>query len=93
MFGINHPFEDLYVSPNHGIVARNGRLYPAKKFVNGTTVYQDPTIATMTYYHIKLAGHYVITANGVAAETYRDPGHFSAFQLFKKSVKQRATTQ
>jgi hypothetical protein len=72
-FGINRPFDDLYVSPNHGMVSRNGTLYPSKKFVNWTTVYQDPTIETLTYYHIELAGHHVVTANGVLAETYRKP--------------------
>jgi hypothetical protein len=69
-FGPNKPFEDLYVSCNHGIVTSNGRIYPAKKLVNHTTIYQDPTIDRITYYHIELETHNTLTANGVMAETY-----------------------
>ena len=75
-FGINRPFDDLYVSPNHGIVSHKGILTPSKHFINGTTVYQDPTIESLAYYHIELAGHHVVTANGVAVETYRKSSVF-----------------
>lgn len=72
-FGINKPFEDLYVSPNHGIINSKGQLYPAKKFINDTTIFQNPTIDLITYYHIELDGHFAITANGIIAESYRRP--------------------
>lgn len=69
----NKPFEDLYVSRNHRMIDRKGRLYPASKYVNGNTIYQDPSIETITYYHIELASHYAITANGVMVESYNTP--------------------
>lgn len=72
-FGINKPFEDLYVSPNHGIINSKGQLYPAKKFINDTTIFQNPTIDLITYYHIELDGHFAITANGIIAESYLPP--------------------
>jgi hypothetical protein len=72
-FAPNMPFEDLYVSRNHRMIDRKGRLYPASKYVNGNTIYQDPSIETITYYHIELASHYAITANGVMVESYNTP--------------------
>lgn len=72
-FGVNAPYEDLYVSPNHGMVDRKGRLFPAKKFVNNSSIFQDPTFDTITYYHIELERHCTVLANGVLAETYNLP--------------------
>lgn len=74
-FGANKPFEDLYVSKNHGLLDRKGRLYPSSKFVNGGAIYQDPTMDHVTYYHIELASHYAITANGITVESYLKPEH------------------
>lgn len=72
-FAPNKPFEDLYVSKKHGLINRKGKLHPANNYVNGNTIYQDPTIDLITYYHIELASHYAITANGVMAESYNTP--------------------
>lgn len=72
-FGINKPFEDLHVSKNHGLINRRGILYPANKYVNGTTIYQDPTYNLVTYYHIELESHRAITANGMLVESYLKP--------------------
>jgi hypothetical protein len=72
-FAPNKPFDDLYVSRKHRLIDRKGKLYPSCNFVNGTTIYQDPTIDRVTYYHIELASHRVITANGVMAESYNTP--------------------
>jgi hypothetical protein len=69
VFGINSPFENLYVSPNHGMIDRKGRLTPAKKFINHISIFQDPTIETITYYHIELEKHCTVMANGVLTET------------------------
>lgn len=71
--GINCPFEDLHVSPNHRIVDRKGRLSAANKFVNNSTIFQDPTIDRITYYHLELACHCTVRANGVLTETYNNP--------------------
>jgi hypothetical protein len=72
-FGINKPFEDLYVSPNHGLFNSKGQLYPAKKFINDTTIFQNHTIDLITYFHIELEDHFAITANGVLTESYLNP--------------------
>ena len=72
-FGVNAPYEDLYVSPNHGMVDRKGRLVPAKKFVNNSSIFQDPTFDSVTYYHIELATHCTVRANGILTETYNYP--------------------
>jgi hypothetical protein len=63
----------LYVSKNHGVFDRRGVLQPANKYVNGNTIYQDPTIDQLTYYHIELEAHCAITANGVMVESYTAP--------------------
>lgn len=72
-FAPNKPFEDLYASPNHGIVDRQGKLSPISHFLNDTSIFQDPTVDLITYYHLDLGGHYVITANGVLTESWLDP--------------------
>jgi len=72
-FGVNAPYEDLYVSPNHGMVDRKGRLVSAKKFVNNSSIFQDPTVDPVTYYHIELATHCTVRANGILTETYNYP--------------------
>lgn len=72
-FGINKPFEDLYVSPNHGLFNSKGHLHPANHFINDTTIFQNPTIDLITYYHIELDGHFAITANGIVTESYLPP--------------------
>jgi hypothetical protein len=71
-FGPNKPFENLVVSLNHGIVDHKGQLNAATNYVNGTTIYQDPTIETISYYHLELAAHCAIMANGVLTESWRE---------------------
>lgn len=71
-FTPNKPFEKLYVSPKHGMITRKGYKCRADRFINDSTIYQDPTIDTITYYHIELATHCAIMANGVLTETWRD---------------------
>jgi hypothetical protein len=65
------PFEDLYVSPNHGVTVGN-RLVLACTLVNGTTIVQEYPERAVTYYHIELPSHSTIIANGVLAESYLD---------------------
>lgn len=71
-FAPNKPFENLIVSFNHGIVDHKGELYAASNYLNNTTIYQDPTIEIITYYHIELAAHCAIMANGVLTESWRE---------------------
>jgi hypothetical protein len=81
-FGKNAPFEDLFVSPGHRIVAPRNRpnmlsvvtkkhaIVPAAALINGTSIVQDKSCKEVTYYHIELEQHAMVIANGIAAESY-----------------------
>jgi len=65
------------LSPDHAVLVRDV-LVPVRYLINGTTIVQmrQPQI---TYYHVELAQHDVIWAEGLAAETYLDSGDRSNF--------------
>ena len=67
--GENAPFEDLYVSPNHRMVI-DSKLVSAYRLVDGDTITQEYDSNTVTYYHIELASHCAIVANGVLSESF-----------------------
>ncbi len=71
------PTEDLYVSPNHGIVV-DGKLVPAWKLKNGSTIDHDHSRETVRYYHIELEEHSALVAHGVLTESYLDTGNRGA---------------
>jgi hypothetical protein len=72
------PRRDLAVSPDHALFL-DGHLIPAKALLNGATVRQLP-VREITYYHIELAEHAVLLAEGVPAESYLDTGNRQAFE-------------
>jgi len=72
------PQRDLLVSPDHGIFA-DGILIPARLLVNGGTIEQDMTTSRVWYYHVELAAHSVILAEGLPCESYLDTGNRSLF--------------
>jgi hypothetical protein len=67
--GVNSPFEDLYVSPNHRILI-NSKMELAKSIVNRKTIYQDNKCEEVIYYHLECKEHVAIFANGILAETF-----------------------
>jgi hypothetical protein len=86
------PFEDLYVSPNHGIQVKdtmishntvlNKKKYKrvnARDLVNGKTITQSTKTENVTYYHIELDKHSMVIANGVPAESYLDVKNRTTF--------------
>ena len=73
------PFEDLLVSPNHGIII-NDKSVTARDLVNGTTIYQNTSFTSITYYHLELDVHCGIMANGVLAESYLPDGNREIFE-------------
>jgi len=85
-FAESHPFEDLYVSPQHRILLK-GNMIIAKNLVNGDTIFQDFDRESVTYYHIELERHSGIIANGVLAESYLDCGNRIAFEDLEKNSK------
>jgi autotransporter passenger strand-loop-strand repeat protein len=76
-FGPNEPRVPLYLSPDHAIFAQ-GVLIPVKHLINGETVRQVE-VDSITYFHIELAEHAVIRAEGLPVETYLDTGDRSSF--------------
>jgi hypothetical protein len=66
------PVRDLFVSPDHALLV-DGLLVQASALVNGTTITRAPAPAPrFTYFHVELADHALILAEGVAAETFVD---------------------
>ena len=51
---------------------------PVKHLVNGLTVLQEPA-ATAHYFHIELAAHDILLAEGLPAESYLDTGNRGQF--------------
>ncbi len=76
-FGENQPARDLYLSPDHAVFAERV-LIPVKHLINGTTI-QQIDVETVVYFHIELAAHDIILAEGLPAESYLDTGDRRAF--------------
>ena len=65
------PKRDLWVSPNHAMYL-DGLLIQAADLVNGDTVVQARSGDTVRYFHIELASHDVVLAEGAWSETFID---------------------
>ena len=66
----NLPVRDLLVSPAHALLV-DGVLIQAGALVNGSTIRREENVPTVfTYYHVELADHALILAEGVPAETF-----------------------
>lgn len=72
------PVRDLIVSQDHALYFEN-ILVPAKVLINGHSI-RLLNLAHVTYYHIELANHDIIFAEGAPAETYLDTGNRDAFE-------------
>lgn len=67
----NVPSQDLYVSPLHALYLLN-MLIPAANLINHQSICRAPEVDPIDYFHIELATHDVIFANGAPAETFLD---------------------
>jgi len=72
------PRRDLDVSPEHALLI-DGVLVPARHLINGVSIRRCADATAVQYLHIELAGHHVILAEGVPAETFVDCNSRDAF--------------
>ena len=70
----NVPHHDLRVTKAHSLYL-DGVLIPVEFLVNHRTIQWDDLAQDVALYHVELAAHDVLLANGVAAESYRDDGN------------------
>ena len=77
VFGSGRPFRDLLLSPDHSVFI-DGALIPVRYLVNGRTIAQE-ACDVVAYWHVELAEHDVLDAEGLPAESYLDTGNRSAF--------------
>ena len=66
--GENLPFEDVMISPGHGIIINNKSIL-ALDLINNVTIYQSEDYESITYYHLQLETHSVINAAGLLGES------------------------
>jgi autotransporter passenger strand-loop-strand repeat protein len=67
----NVPLRDLYVSPEHALYI-DAVLVPSQHLVNGVSIERCTQVESVDYFHIELASHDVIFAEGTPAETFVD---------------------
>ncbi|OED50135.1 Hint domain-containing protein [Leisingera sp. S232] len=94
--GIDRPEQELLVSPDHRMLLRGSHvralfntsevLVAASDLVNGSTIQTDTSVREVTYFHLMLASHQVLWANGVETESF----HPSNTSLTALSAPDRA---
>jgi hypothetical protein len=72
------PRRDLWVSPNHALYLE-GVLIEARDLVNGVSIFQASSVESVEYFHIELAEHDLLVAEGVLAESYIDDDNRGLF--------------
>ena len=72
------PLRDLYLTRGHSLYL-DGVLVPVEFLVNERTILWDDGATEVEFYHIELADHDVLLAEGAPAESYRDDGNRRLF--------------
>ena len=75
----NVPNRDLRVTKGHSLFL-DGVLIPVEFLINHRSIVWDDLAQEVTIYHVELARHDVLVANGAPAESYRDDGNRWLFQ-------------
>jgi hypothetical protein len=73
------PRHDLRLTKGHSLYLE-GVLIPVENLINHRTILWDDEASSVAVYHIELATHEVLPANGAPAESYRDDGNRVQFQ-------------
>jgi len=73
------PARDLWVSPKHALYI-DDVLVPAENLVNGATIVQADEVERIEYFHIELAAHEIIFAEGAPTESFVDCDNRGMFQ-------------
>jgi hypothetical protein len=84
-FAPGMPHRVLRLSPDHAVFvdgngedAAPGVLIPVRYLINGATIVQE-RCDEVGYFHVELAAHGVLLAEGLPAESYLDTGNRAAF--------------
>lgn len=75
----NVPHRDLRLTKGHSLYL-DGVLIPVEFLINHRSIQWDDAARVAEVYHIELASHEVLIAEGAAAESYRDDGNRRLFQ-------------
>ncbi len=70
----NVPHRDLRVTKGHSLFL-DGVLIPVEFLINHRTIVWDDRAQEVAIYHVELATHDVLMADGAPAESYRDDGN------------------
>ncbi len=73
------PYCDLRVTKGHSLFV-DDVLIPVENLVNHRSIIWDDRAQEVAIYHVELATHDVLIANGAPAESYRDDGNRWLFQ-------------
>jgi hypothetical protein len=85
----NVPHRDLHVTKGHSLHLE-GVLIPVEFLVNHRSIVWDDRAQKVAVYHIELATHDVLLADGAPAESYRDDGNRWLFQNANAAWRQPA---
>jgi hypothetical protein len=75
----NVPHRDLRLTKGHSLFL-DGALIPVEYLVNHRSIVWDDRVREIEIYHVELAQHGVLLADGAPAESYRDDGNRWLFQ-------------
>ena len=75
----NVPCRDLRVTTGHSLFV-DGVLVPVEFLINNRSILWDEQAREVTIYHVEMATHDVLIADGAPAESYRDDGNRRLFQ-------------
>jgi len=85
----NVPYRDLRVTKGHSLFI-DGALIPVEFLINHRTILPDDHAQEVSIYHLELAAHDVLIADGAPAESYRDDGNRWLFQNGNSGWNQEA---